>query len=51
MSRTQYHSPLDEEWVELMKTAKEAGITKEEVQQFLQQNSAPRRGSRETTAR
>ncbi|MGY4689990.1 anti-repressor SinI family protein [Salibacterium sp. K-3] len=36
MRRPHYHTPLDREWVELMKMAKEAGITKEEVQIFLQ---------------
>ncbi|MFD2704545.1 anti-repressor SinI family protein [Salibacterium lacus] len=45
MSQPHYHTPLDREWVELMKMAKDAGITKEEVQIFLQKQGASRKAS------
>ncbi|RSL33356.1 DNA-binding anti-repressor SinI [Salibacterium salarium] len=40
MNRTLKVDELDREWVELMKMAKELGISKKEVQFFLQKNAA-----------
>ncbi|SFL73196.1 anti-repressor SinI family protein [Salibacterium qingdaonense] len=45
MSQSHYHTPLDREWVELMKMARDAGITKEEVQDFLQKQGVSRKTS------